>query len=146
MYIAFEMWSGVVSTENRCGELSSNSDWGSAYPLPRANVLHNVYAALWVVDYFQSYRRNVASLSLPYRNFHGKYSDELRSSVPPAQTVMARTRHATYTGLNYRHSFRIPLVSRKFHSHSFFPKTATLWDILPRGYVLNHYSPGHDNL
>lgn len=43
------------------------------------------------------HRRNVASLSVFYCYFHGKYSFELYCSVAPVQTFTAWTHHATFT-------------------------------------------------
>lgn len=41
---------------------------------------------------------------------HGKCSDELLSLVPPRQTFIVRTSHATYIVGNHSHSLRIPSV------------------------------------
>ena len=66
-----------------------------------------------------SYRRDVASLSLFYRYFYGKCSDELHSLIPPLWNFGRRTRFAVNS-----HPFflRIPLSQTKFHADSFFPK------------------------
>lgn len=54
-----------------------------------------------------SQRWNVASLSLLYRNFYGKYSDELYSLVPPVLFFTASTRHVTLI---------VAIHTRYFHS------------------------------
>ena len=75
-----------------------------------------------------SHRRDVASLSLFYRYFYGKCSDELHSLVPPLWNFGRRTRFAVNS-----HPFflRIPLSRTKFHADSFFQRTASLWNTLP---------------
>ena len=78
-----------------------------------------------------SQRRDVASLSLLYRYFHGKCSNELHSLVPPRQTFRARTRLATSVESNHPHPLRIPNLRRKFHDVTFFPRTTHLWNSLP---------------
>lgn len=75
-----------------------------------------------------------------YRYFHRKYSDELHSLGLLAQVVTAKTYHAMYTGVKQPHSLHIQLVSRKFHSNSFFPRTATLQNRLLRVCFLDHYN------
>ena len=74
------------------------------------------------------HRRNVASLSLFYRYFHGKCSDELHSLVPPIRSFPVRTRFAVSV-----HPFfvDIPKIRTKFHMDSFFPRTSSLWNSLP---------------
>ena len=87
-----------------------------------------------------SHRRDVASLSLPYRYFHGKCSDEIHSLIPKAQTFTARTRLATSPVANHLHFLRLPNIRRKFHADSFIPRTSSLWNKLPRDCFPSSYN------
>ena len=87
-----------------------------------------------------SHRRNVASLTLLYRYFHGKCSVELHSLVPPLRTFSARTRFATSTETNHPFFLNTPPLRRKFHAESFFPRTTSLWNKLPRDCFPNGYN------
>ena len=78
-----------------------------------------------------SHRRDVASLSLLYRYFHGKCSSELQSMVPPRQTFKRNTRLAKNTINNFLHSLSLPKPKHRFHEQSFFLRTAHLWNSLP---------------
>ena len=82
-----------------------------------------------------SHRRDVASLSLLYRYFHGKCSDALHSL-----TFTARTRLATSTVANHPHFLRLPNIRRKFHADSFIPRTSSLWNKLPRDCFPSSYN------
>lgn len=104
----------------------------------------SVLVSLWTTNFFPlcnpSHRQNVPSLSLLYRDFHEKCSDELHSLVPVI-TIMARTRHATIVVANQQESLRIWFVRSKFHSNSF---PAALWRSLrgclsPDQYNLNQF-------
>ena len=77
-----------------------------------------------------SHRRNVASLTLFYRYFNGKCSDELHSLVPPIKEFHHITRYARTKNA---HPFFVdlPRTRTKFHANSFFPRTATMWNALP---------------
>lgn len=72
-----------------------------------------------------TYRRDVASLSLFYRYFYGKCSDELHSLVQSGLIFTARIYHDTYI-------LRIPSARSKFHSKGFFRWTTALWNKLLR--------------
>ena len=76
------------------------------------------------------HRRNVASLSLLYRYFYGKCSDELHSLVPPIREFTRMTRFALTTGA-HPHLLNIPRSRTQFRANSFFPRTAALWNALP---------------
>ena len=69
-----------------------------------------------------SHRRNVASLSLFYKYFHGSCSDELKSLTPPIKSFLCKT-----------HPFTVqtPFCQKDFYSTSFFPRTSELWNSLP---------------
>ena len=77
-----------------------------------------------------SHRRNVASLSLFYRYFYGKCSDELHLLVPPVRDFPIRTRFAKSSEA-HPHFLKIATPRCKFHSDSFFPRTAAMWNSLP---------------
>ena len=76
-----------------------------------------------------SHRRNVASLSLFYRYFHGKCSDELHSLVPPIREFSRNTRFAKST-TSHPYFLQLPFTRCVFHSNSFFPRTAAMWNTL----------------
>ena len=74
-----------------------------------------------------SHRRNVASLSLFYRYFHGHCSAELTQLVPPLRTFKRATRFSSSS-----HNFTVQTPpSKSFYANSFFPRTAKLWNSLP---------------
>lgn len=72
-----------------------------------------------------SHRHNLTSLSLLYRHFQVKCSDELHSLILPVLTLTTRTRHATHIVTNLPYSLRIPMVINQFHSNSFFHEPLT---------------------
>ena len=75
-----------------------------------------------------SHRRDVASLSLFYKYFHGHCSEELASLVPPRKIFTRHTRQAARA-----HEFTVeePFISKNFRRSSFFPRTSHLWNSLP---------------
>ena len=77
-----------------------------------------------------SHRRDVASISLFYRYFHGKCSTELHSLVPPLRVFRRQTRYSNDCA---KHPFflQIPKSHHKFHETSFIPRTTKLWNSLP---------------
>ena len=74
-----------------------------------------------------SIRRDVASLSLLYRYFHGHCSSELSSLVPPVRTFNRRTRLSTNS---HPLTLSVPTSEKSFYARSFFPRTSTLWNSL----------------
>lgn len=108
-----------------------------------------VYQVLWGWLIFPpvrllSPRPSVASLCLLcFWYFHIKCSNEFHSVAPPIQTFAANNPFVTSTGLNHTHCLYFLLLSRMFHSDSFFTSTATLWKRLPRGCFLKHYKLNH---
>ena len=79
-----------------------------------------------------SHRRNVASLSLLYRYYSGKCSEELHQLVPPPKVFGKDTRLAMHTRQNHPHTLEVPDSMKKcFHANSFFPRTVKLWNSLP---------------
>lgn len=97
----------------------------------------------WIIYYpvnpFSQTKHYIARLSLLYY-FHGKSSDKLHSLVSAILTFSAKTYHTMYTETNYLHFLCNPLVRRKFHSDSVFPRITTLWNKLPIGCFPNYYS------
>ena len=75
-----------------------------------------------------SHRRNVASLSLFYRYFHGRCSNELHELVPPPKTFFRVTRHSSQA---HPYCVKVPCCKKGIYYSSFFPRTATLWNSLP---------------
>ena len=86
-----------------------------------------------------SHRRNVASLSLFYRYFHGRCSDELHQMVPPLKKFGRRTRLAN---TSHQYVLDIPKAKSNFHSQSFFPRTAGIWNRLPQSCFPDTYDLG----
>merc|ERR1711974_468077 len=68
-----------------------------------------------------SLRRDVASLALFYRYYHGLCSEELHSIVPPLKTFERTTRSSRPIQVNHRHYLLAPRVNRNFHGDSFSP-------------------------
>ena len=77
-----------------------------------------------------SHRRDVASLSLFYRYFHGKCSEELHSLVPPIKEFTRSTRFAKST-TSHPYYLDPPRSRCMYHSNSFFPRTTAKWNSLP---------------
>ena len=72
--------------------------------------------------------RNVASLSLFYRYYFGRYSSELAQLVP---LPFSRGRSTCYSDRLHDFSVTIPRCYKDVYVNSFFPRTAKLWDSLP---------------
>ena len=75
-----------------------------------------------------SRRRDVASLALFYRYYHGLCSDELHSIVLPLKTFEHTNRSSIQ--VNHPHYILAPRLNRKFHGDSFslecFPEKCDL--------------------
>ena len=74
-----------------------------------------------------SHRRDVVSLSLFYKYYHGNCSSELADLVPPKR-VSVRTTH--FSEWLHPHSVKPPRCRRNFYRYRFFPRTADLWNSL----------------
>ena len=74
-----------------------------------------------------SHRRDVASLSLFYKYYHGNCSSELADLVPPKRVSVRTTR---FSERLHPHSVKPPRCRRNFYRYSFFPQTADLWNSL----------------
>ena len=75
-----------------------------------------------------AHRRNVASLSLFYRYYFGRYSSELAQLVP---LPYSRGRSTHYSNRLHDFSVTIPRCYKDVYVNSFFPRTGKLWDSLP---------------
>ena len=75
-----------------------------------------------------SHRRNVASLSLLYRYYNGKCSNELQEIVPPRKTFVRNTRFASNA---HPHFLEVESSHQNFHMQSFFPRTANTMEFTP---------------
>ena len=75
-----------------------------------------------------AHRRNVASLSLSYRNYFGKCSSEVAQLAPLPYT---RGKSARYS--HRLHNFPVTFTRcyKDVYVNSFFPRTARLWNSLP---------------
>ena len=70
--------------------------------------------------------RNVASLSLFYRYYFGRCSSELVQLVP---LPYSRGRSTRYSDRLHDFSVTIPRCYKDVYVHSFFPRTAKLWNL-----------------
>ena len=75
-----------------------------------------------------SHRRNVASLSLFYKYFHGSCSDELMSL---SLTLKSFNRVTRYSANAHPFTVQLPSCNRQFYLTSFFLRTSDLWNSLP---------------
>ena len=76
-----------------------------------------------------AHRRNVASLSLFYRYYFGRYSSELAQLVPHP---FSRGRFTRYSDRLHDFSVTIPRCYNKdVYVNSFFRRTTKLWNSLP---------------
>ena len=73
--------------------------------------------------------RNVASLSVFYRYYFGRCSSELAQLVP---LLFSRGRSTCYSDRFHDFSVTIPRCYKDVYVNSFFPRTAKLWNSLPR--------------
>ena len=76
-----------------------------------------------------AYRQNVASLSLLYRYYFGRCSSELAQLVPLPYCQGKSTR---YSDRLHDFSVNICIYYKDVYVNSFFPRTARLWNSLPR--------------
>ena len=72
-----------------------------------------------------AHRQNVASLSLFYRYYFGRCSLELAQLVP---LPFSRGRSTRYSDRLHDFSVTIPRCYKDVYVHSFFPRTAKLWN------------------
>ena len=70
---------------------------------------------------------NLVSLILFYRYYSGRYSSELVQLVPVA---FSRGRSTYYVDRLHDSSVTIPRCDKDVYVHSFFPRTARLWNSL----------------
>ena len=86
---------------------------------------------------------NVASLSLFYRYYFGRFSSEL-AQLAPLRYFWGRS--TCYSDRLHNFSIIIPRFYKDVYVNSFFPHTARLWNSLPREcfpltYDLNGFKP-----
>ena len=74
-----------------------------------------------------AHRQNVASLSLFYRYYFGRYSSELAQLAP---LPFSRGRSTRYSERLPDFSVTIPKCYKDVYVNSFFPRTAKLWNSL----------------
>ena len=72
--------------------------------------------------------RNVASLSLFYRYYFGRFSSELAQLIP---IPFSRQRSTHYSDRLHDFSVTIPICYKDVYFNSFFPRTAGRWNSLP---------------
>ena len=75
-----------------------------------------------------AHRRNVASLTLFHRYYFGRCSSELAQQVP---LPYSRGRSTRYSDRLLDFSVTIPRCYKDVYVHSFFPRTARVWNSLP---------------
>ena len=75
-----------------------------------------------------AHRRNVASLSLFYRYYFGRYSSELAQLFP---LPFSRGRSTRYSDRLYDFSVTILRCYKDVYFNSFFPCTTRFWSSLP---------------
>ena len=85
-----------------------------------------------------SIRRDVASLALFYRYFHGKCSEGLASIVPLPHIYPRNTRAA---GNAHEFTLTPPKCRTSAYKNSFVPRTTTLWNSLPGSCFPTNYDP-----
>ena len=79
-----------------------------------------------------SLHRKVASLSLFYRYYSGRCSDELAACIPPPMAQPRSTRQASFA-----HSYCVELSNARING--FFPSTSCLWNSLPSSVFLTSF-------
>ena len=85
-----------------------------------------------------AHRLAVGDLSLFYRYFNGRCSEELKSIVPPLERPQRINRHSTAM---HSHSVQLPKSRTSQFNRYFIPRTAILWNSLPK-----HIFPSSPNL
>ena len=84
-----------------------------------------------------AHRRNVSALSLYYRYYHGRRSDELKSVIPPKACFARSTRFA-----DSQRSFAVKLEKCRPTSfaNTFVPMTSRNWNSLPASIFPSTYN------
>ena len=84
-----------------------------------------------------AYRRNVSALSLYYRYYHGRSSDELKSVIPPKACLARSTRFA-----DSQHSLAVKLEKCRDTSfaNTFLPMTSRNRNSLPASIFSSTYN------
>ena len=84
-----------------------------------------------------AHRRNVSALSLYYRYYHGRCSDELKSVILPKACFPRNRRFA-----DSQHSFAVKLEKCRTTSfaNTFVPMTSKNWNSFPASTFLSTYN------
>ena len=84
-----------------------------------------------------SLRREVASLTIFYKYFHGNCSEEIKSVMPPPLPRPRNTRQASVA-----HNFCVRLENARIEAfnNSFIPSTARAWNSLPQSVFPGSYN------
>ena len=82
-----------------------------------------------------SHRRVVASISLFYKYYHGKCSQELLSMVPHGRLKVRSTRF-----YERWQQYAVDIPRCNFYQTSFFPRPARLWNSLYADYFPSEYN------
>ena len=82
-------------------------------------------------------RRDVASLSLFYRYYHGHCSQELSTMIPPP---LVRRRVTRGTDIAHEHSLVIPTCRLTTYQDSFLPRAVKLWNSLTQSCFPHDYN------
>ncbi len=87
------------------------------------------------------HRRSVGDLSLFYRYYHGKCSEELARMIPPR---VAPTRRTRQTDGNHEFTVKLEAPRTSLYQNSYLWRTASLWNklpatVFPAGYNLNRF-------
>lgn len=84
-----------------------------------------------------SHRRNVASLSIFYRYFHGNCSTDLANCMP---RLFLRPRCTKLSSSSHPYSVQLPNARVNQYAPSFIPFTDKLWNSLPASVFPNSYN------
>lgn len=94
--------------------------------------VQNVYSTFWLLSYFKPYSH---CLKLTAHFPHTNHRCYIAISMENIQMIyihyFLKLHISTSTWSNHTNLFGIPLVIGKFHSCSFFLRTATLWTRYP---------------
>ena len=120
--------------------------WSGA-PITSLNILDKVQRRLYNLlgeNLFSklqplSHRRDVASLSLFYRYFHGHCSEDLASLMPRRYSTF-NSSIQTHRSVRNNWAVYLPRRNTSTYSNSFIPRTATLWNSIPDSCFPSNYN------
>ena len=158
------IWLVLEWTHFLCGEICSKEDWlliqvqaifhalASSHPLRILSIFsccpgynsetrRQTNWRLCLHRLSLAHRRNVSALSLYYRYYHGRCSDELKSVIPPKACFACSTRFA-----DSQHSFAVKSEKCRTttSANKFVPMTSRNWNsllasIFPSSYNLQTF-------